>query len=373
MCLDSSSTKPSQVPYLSSSTKFLKQYIARRTFIKTLIGLAIIGVEGELVACSSKNISIPSIPAGVKLLTYNGHSDFVFAAAWSPQSQYIASGGADQTVQVWNAVDGMLQSTYQHQAIVTAIAWSPDGNYIASGGDNDIVYVWDTTGPIEKPVSKYNGGGHLWGLEWSPDGKFIALGVGSNRHTVIIYNTSNKALKLICNTGTADVWNIAWSPDGRYIAAACQDNALACQDNALACQDNTVQIFDIEENGHKKLTFSLHKDHVWGVDWSPDGRYIASGGFDNKIFVWEAKDGSLVFSGEHSDIVFGVAWSLDGAYVTSASRDGLVKVWDVDKRSNVVYYNGHSGSVFRDSWSPEGKRIVSGHRDGTVQVWKLPF
>ena len=359
MCLDSSSTKPLQVPYLSSSAKFLHQSIARRTFMKTLIGLAIIGVEGELVACSSETISSPSIPAGLKLLTYNGHSDFVFAAVWSPQSQYIASGGADQTVQVWNAVDGALQSTYQHQAIVTAIAWSPDGNYVASGGDNNTVYIWDTTSPSAKPVSKYNGGGHLWGLAWSADGKSLALGVGSNRHTIIIYDTSNKTLKLICNTVTANVWNIAWSPDGRYIAAACQNN--------------TVQVFDVEANGYNNLTFSLHKDLVWGVDWSPDGRYIASGGFDNKVFVWEARDGSVVFSGEHSDVIYGVAWSLDGAYVTSASRDGLVKVWDVGKRSNVAYYNGHSGSVFRNAWSPEGKRIVSAHRDGTVQVWELPF
>jgi WD40 repeat protein len=154
-------------------------------------------------------------------------------------------------------------------------------------------------------------------LEWSPNGKLIALGVGSNNHTVMIYDTSNNTLRLSCNTGTADAWNVAWSPDGKYIAVACQDTNAACTYNAAApCPDNTVQVFNIEEDGYNKLTFHLHKGNVWGVDWSPDGRYIASGGFDNKIFVWEAKDGSVVFSGEHSDIVYGVAWSPDGTNIT---------------------------------------------------------
>jgi WD40 repeat protein len=147
MYLDSSTTKSLQSAFLSRSTNLLKQGIARRTFIKTLIGLAIVGVESELVACSS------TIPVGVELFTYKGHTDFVFAAAWSPQRQYIASGGADKTVQVWNAIDGTLQHpTYHYPTYVTAIAWSPDGNHVAAGGDYGTVYIWDTTSSTEEPV-----------------------------------------------------------------------------------------------------------------------------------------------------------------------------------------------------------------------------
>src|SRR5260221_3740823 len=358
MSLNSSLIQQLLALSLDGSTTFLKQDVNRRTFVKALIGLAIIDVEGELVACGSENKIVSSVPEGIELFTYYGHTDWVFAARWSPRSQYIASGGADQTVQVWNAVNGKLQSTYHHQSLVSAIAWSPDGNYVASGGDNGVVKVWDTTGSTKKPVSMYDVGAKMWGLEWSPDGKFLAA---SDMNAVKLYDTSNKKEKLKCISDAGYVWNVAWSPDGRYIASACQNNK--------------ILIFDIEKNGYNKSSFNLHKGRVWGVDWSPDGRYIASGGDDNKIVVCEAKDGSVVFSGEHTDRiygVYGVAWSPDGTYVTSAGQDGLAKVWSVGNKSNVVSYNGHSGPLFRNSWAPEGKRIVTGYKDGTVQVWRLP-
>jgi WD40 repeat protein len=71
--------------------------------------------------------------------------------AWSPDSQYIASGGADATVQIWNSVTGDTLYTFRgHTATalsvipdVRTVAWSPDGQYIASGGsDNTVVQVW---------------------------------------------------------------------------------------------------------------------------------------------------------------------------------------------------------------------------------------
>src|SRR5947208_6863576 len=109
-----SPAQPIQATSLSSYTKFLNQYVSRRRFMKAFVGLAIICVESELASCSSQNSSIPSLSTGVQLLSYIGHNDFVFAVAWSPDGQFIVSGGQDKTVQVWNAVSGILQSTYQH-------------------------------------------------------------------------------------------------------------------------------------------------------------------------------------------------------------------------------------------------------------------
>ena len=81
---------------------------------------------------------------GTLLYTYYGHSDSVTAAAWSPDSKYIASASADTTVQVWKATDGTHLYTYHgHSNEVSTVAWSPDGKLIASVGKDSTIQVWN--------------------------------------------------------------------------------------------------------------------------------------------------------------------------------------------------------------------------------------
>ncbi len=64
---------------------------------------------------------------------YHGHSDAVYAVAWSHDSKRIASGSSDKTVQVWNATSGNHAYTYRgHTDTLTAIAWSPDDKYLVT-------------------------------------------------------------------------------------------------------------------------------------------------------------------------------------------------------------------------------------------------
>ncbi len=76
-------------------------------------------------------------------MTYAGHSEAVWAVAWSPDGKYIASGGEDSLVQVWDVATGEHLLTYTgHSDGVWTVAWSPDGQWIASGGADRTVQVW---------------------------------------------------------------------------------------------------------------------------------------------------------------------------------------------------------------------------------------
>jgi eukaryotic-like serine/threonine-protein kinase len=83
---------------------------------------------------------------GHPYVTYTGHNGFVVAVAWSPDGQYIASGGVDTTVQVWKAIDGTPISKFTgHKAEVEGISWSSDSKRVASASDDQTVQLWQAT------------------------------------------------------------------------------------------------------------------------------------------------------------------------------------------------------------------------------------
>lgn len=119
--------------------------------------------------------------AGEEIFNYGGHGDNqVSALAWSPDSNFIASAGADQTVQISNGSDGTPRPPFftghqskQHINRVLAVSWSPDGASIASGDADGNVYVWHTAG--RKTFFRYQGHKQaVNAVAWSPDGKSIA-------------------------------------------------------------------------------------------------------------------------------------------------------------------------------------------------------
>ena len=122
---------------------------------------------------------------------------------------------------------------------------------------------------------------------------------------------------------------------------------------------------------HPLLVYRGHSDRVLSVAWSPDGKYIASSSYDQTVQVWDAVDGSHVFTykGEAPSSADTVAWSPDGKYIASGSWDGTVQVWDAVDGNHVFTYRGHPSFVEAVAWSPDGKRIASGSEDKTVQVW----
>jgi eukaryotic-like serine/threonine-protein kinase len=124
---------------------------------------------------------------GDQIFNYGGHGkDEVYALTWSPDGNFIASAGADQTVQISSGSDGTPKKPFftghqskQHVNPVRSVAWSPDGNLIASGDTDGNVYVWWVVG--RKTVFIYRGHKKaVNALAWSPDGKKIASASADN-------------------------------------------------------------------------------------------------------------------------------------------------------------------------------------------------
>jgi WD40 repeat protein len=121
--------------------------------------------EVEVVNVATQQIVLKVIPTRIDLLP---------VWALSPDGTRIASLSGGNTVQVWDAVTGSKLNTYQSQGgRVEVIAWSADSQSIATGGRDGTVDVWNGN-----TITWIYGGNAsaVWNIVWSPDGKFIAAG-----------------------------------------------------------------------------------------------------------------------------------------------------------------------------------------------------
>jgi WD40 repeat protein/transcriptional regulator with XRE-family HTH domain/energy-coupling factor transporter ATP-binding protein EcfA2 len=120
------------------------------------------------------------------------------------------------------------------------------------------------------------------------------------------------------------------------------------------------------------LEFKGHTSDVWGVDFSPDGKYLATGSSDKTTRVWDLATGKTIriFSRGSSE---GVAFSPDGKYVLTANtEDHTASLWDVASGQEMQVFAGHTGSVGDGAFSPDGKLIVTaGGEDLTARIWDV--
>eukprot|EP00252_Welwitschia_mirabilis_P017977 TRINITY_DN4010_c0_g1_i1.p1 TRINITY_DN4010_c0_g1~~TRINITY_DN4010_c0_g1_i1.p1 ORF type:complete len:234 (-),score=48.81 TRINITY_DN4010_c0_g1_i1:656-1357(-) len=131
------------------------------------------------------------------------------------------------------------------------------------------------------------------------------------------------------------------------------------EDDSLRVVDNSIQ------------TFHSHTDSLYAVACSPtDALCIASGGGDNKVFIWRIGHGTHVLElNGHTDSVVSLSFSHDGRLLASGGLDGVVKIWDVSNGKLLHSLDGPSEGIEWAKWHPRGHLVLAGSEDSTVWMW----
>ncbi len=322
----------------------------------------------------------PPSAQGTLHFIYDIHTSWVGSIAWAPDGSRIASGGGDGTVRVWDAYTGETLRTYRgHQgplSEVWSIIWSPNSNTIASAGNRSKVQVWN---PLNgQKIAIYRG--HSFFLPtvsrmaWSPDGDYIAstnIGSSIGDAAIHIWNayTGKKTkvirlLSLSLNISLiSGIGGIAWSPDGKYTACGIRREVRIYE----ASTGKYIQTYGSQtgEGGHYDTI-----DVNFQIGWSSDGKRISCANL-RKVEIWNTETGKLLQTYiDHQNDIRAMEWSPDGKYIATGSDDKTVQIWDPDTGTRIFIYRGHKDKVTSLTWSPDSTRIASACKDGTVHVWQ---
>ena len=191
-------------------------------------------------------------------------------------------------------------------------------------------------------------------VTFSPDGTRLAV---ASIIGIWIYDAqTGEELDLLIGH-TDSVLSVSFSPDGKTIASGSWDN--------------TIRLWDVD-TGDLIRNLIGHTDSVLSVSFSPDGKTIASGSEDNTIRLWDVSTGDLIrnLTG-HTNSVRSVAFSPDGETLASGSDDGTIRLWDVNTGQHKQRLSGHTDGVLSISFSPDGNTLASGSDDGTIRLWDV--
>jgi WD40 repeat protein len=165
--------------------------------------------------------------------------------------------------------------------------------------------------------------------------------------------------------------SVAFSPNGKFLASGSGgvwEEGLSVEE-LLA--ERVVKVWEVG-SWREVATLRGHDDSVLSVNFSPDGKFLASGSRDKTVKVWEVGSWQKVATLKgHGGDVYSVSFSPDGKFLASGSEDCTVKVWEVGDWREVATLKGHGSYVFSVNFSPDGKFLASGSHDNTVKVWEV--
>ena len=341
----------------------------------------------------------------IKEKVLQGHTSTVKSLSFSPNGKVLTSASKDHTLRHWELDQELSASSqikkYGHTKSIYSLSFNQQGRLASGGGDNtaQLWDIYDNQPLIRRDMLEHKGSINNWiiSVAFSPDGKYLASRSWDrymvNAEGVTIVRVTDK------NTGgVISLWALetgqlfsSWSVNGEHMH---YNVSFSQNGRFLAWGDKKeIQIATMNPDGPSHILSELkgHDQEVQWVTFNPSSDLLASACRDGMIGLWNvATKQFLTLLRGHTSAVFGVTFNPSGALLASNSGivssikrfdtptvehslsdegDFSIRIWDVNTGRRMITLMGHKASVLNSTFSLDGQLLASASVDKTVRIW----
>lgn len=299
-----------------------------------------------------------------ELIVQTAHSLPVNDVAYSPDGRFIASGGNDGTVKLWDGVTGTeLRTFYGHPQGLAAIAFSPDGARLATASNKSFaptLIVWDTvTG--DEVLRETEIFGNLKAMNYRNDGVLLELDVLDDEMIVWDVAAKKEIVKIAGDNGDKLIDVAAFSADGKLFAYVENKKTISLRETATGKELNLLD---------------KHHDEINSLVFSSDSHFLASTGNDGIVKLWDTSKGKDLYTFQGGKDIAGqnelfqsASFNRDNSKLVTGSNQAI-KVWDL-KTENLLRSITLSDDIYVRSivFSPDDKMVCGGVSSSRLKIW----
>lgn len=314
---------------------------------------------------TANQLTIPTMAK--RVLVFSQHQQTVRSVTWSPDGNMLASGANDAQLLTWD-LGGMVHVRTQQAGAIRAVAWSPNGQQLVAGVANLVMFLNPQTGAaLVQPARVHTA--PVTALAWSTRQPLQVVSGGLDQKAVV-WNAASYIPQTVFTQHTAAIEAVSWAGDGQTVGTSSHGGVVRVWNAA---------------NGQQTHGFYMDAQlPMRALSFASASGLLAVGGDDGIVRLWNGLTCQLQGQGgfgnqcmdmpqrlhAHTGAMRTLAWSPDGRFLATGGDDGILAIWHPAKTHNSLLKVRHTAPVLAVGWSSNGNRVAAASGN-TVTIWEL--